>query len=271
MHIPILTYHAMNVASNRYAENDHLALAQDLQTIRQLGLRVISLSSVVDWWRGLLPDHAVEGCLAITMDDGSWFDYYDLNHPTCGPQRSMLNIARDFRNQHRGQPAIPMSSFVIASPKARSQLDRSCMLGKGWWDDDWWEAANQEEVLSIECHSWDHTHPTLDQVAQKDNQRGNFAAVACYEDCYRQVVEAAAHIEAIAGRRPEFFAYPYGQASAYLRYEFMPKFQHEHRFNAAFSILPKAVEKSDDRWFLPRYVCGRDWQSTRELKALISS
>lgn len=122
MHIPILTYHAMNVASNRYAENDHLALAQDLTTIQRMGLRVIPLSSVVEWRLGRLPDHAVEGCLAITLDDGSWFDYYDLEHPSCGPQRSMFNIARDFRDQHQGQPAIPMSSFVISSPAARSIL-----------------------------------------------------------------------------------------------------------------------------------------------------
>lgn len=86
MKIPILTYHSINVIENTYAQNDHLALASDLKTIDELGFRVIPLSKVVEWHQSKLPDEDVSRTVAITLDDGSWFDYYDLGHPTCERQ-----------------------------------------------------------------------------------------------------------------------------------------------------------------------------------------
>ena len=48
MRIPILTYHSNNVGGNDYDNNDHVALAADLRTIRRLGLRIVPLAQVVD-------------------------------------------------------------------------------------------------------------------------------------------------------------------------------------------------------------------------------
>jgi len=120
----------MNVIRNNYAENEQLALVSDLETSSELGMKVIPLSQVVDWHQGSLTDEDVSACVAITFDDGSWFDFYDLDHPTCGMQRSMFNILRDFNKRNGLSQPVHATSFVISSPQARSSLDKSCMIGK---------------------------------------------------------------------------------------------------------------------------------------------
>jgi hypothetical protein len=50
----------------------------------------------------------------------------------------------------------------------------------------------------------------------------------------------------------------------------MPTYQARHQFRAGFSCEPRAVSREDNIWFLPRYVCGRDWKSSQELINLIS-
>jgi hypothetical protein len=120
----------MNVIRNNYAENEHLALASDLETIRELGLKVIPLSQVVDWHQGSLTDEDVSACVAITFDDGSWFDFYDLHHPTCGMQRSMFNILRDFnkRNGPSSTVVINISSKGCASECIGKALIKSVLV-----------------------------------------------------------------------------------------------------------------------------------------------
>ena len=161
------------------------------------------------------------------------------------------------------------SSFVIASPEDRIVLDQRNLAGLGWWGDDWWAEAQGSGLMAIECHSWDHAHPTLDRVAQKDNIRGDFRSVDTFDDCIAQVDRAADYIEKTAGARPRFFAYPWGQASRYLRASYMPRQSKRHGFRAAFSIEPRRLSRRDDRWFLPRFVCGKDWKSTKELESIL--
>ncbi|MCS6926338.1 MAG: hypothetical protein NZ578_10615, partial [Candidatus Binatia bacterium] len=82
--IPVLTYHSQNICGNTYGTNDHVALYQDLRTIHAHGYQVIPLQWVVDWLlghRSTLPSSRV---IAITFDDGTDFDYYDLLHPRHG-------------------------------------------------------------------------------------------------------------------------------------------------------------------------------------------
>ena len=87
--------------------------------------------------------------------------------------------------------------------------------------------------------------------------------------CLQQVVAAAGVIEAITGRWPRYFAYPFGESSAYIRSEFFPQQSEVHGCRAALGTEPGPVTESSDRWNLPRYVCGRDWKSPQELLALI--
>lgn len=272
MKVPVLTYHAMNVINNTYAENDHLALQSDLDTISELGFKIIPLRQVVDWHQGSLADEDVSRSVAITFDDGSWFDYYDLDHPTCGVQRSMINILRDFNARKGSSQHAHATSFVISSPEARSSLDKSCMIGKDWWGDQWWLAAASSGLMDVECHSWDHVHPELDHVAQQGQIKGDFSEVKSFIDAEVQFSEAGAYIgKVLNGKRPSLFAYPYGLVSSYVAKEFLPGFISNHRFRAAFTTEPKAVSKTDNIWLLPRFVFGKDWKSPQGLEAILNS
>lgn len=266
MEIPVLTYHSNNISGNDYESNDHVALAADLRALHQAGFAFVSLERVYRWYLGAELEE--EKPVAITMDDGSWFDYYDLEHPSCGHQRSMFNVVKDFIGEMGSstQPDLCLSSFVIASPEAREQLDKKALAGLGWWSDEWWSEAQSSGLMTIECHSWDHCHPLVDRVAQSGNLKGDFSAVANFRDSDMQVAHAGDYIASrLAGRRPSFFAYPWGEASAYMTDAYMPGSQERHQFLAAFSTEPRAVSRDDHRWMLPRFVCGRDWRSSAEL------
>jgi len=270
--IPVLTYHSMNVFANTYADNDHHALASDLATINELGFRIIPLSRVVDWRQGSMADEDVSRSLAITFDDGSLFDYYDLDHPTCGMQKSMVNILREFQAKSGASQAVHASSFVISSPVARTSLDKSCMIGKDWWGDQWWLEAACSGMMDIECHSWDHVHPELDHVAQQEQIKGDFSQVKNFTDSEIQFRVAGEYIATVlGGKRPALFAYPWGAASDYVVTEYLPKYQSRHQYRAAFTIDPRAVSKTDNIWLLPRFVFGRDWQSPQGLKEILNN
>lgn len=268
--MPVLAYHANRVADNRYQGNDHVALATDLRALHEAGWRCVTLERVLDWHGGRRDDAALRRCFAVTFDDGSDFDYRDIDHPSCGVQRSLFNVLKDFGEEHGAE--VHAASFVIASPEARARLDARCLVGRGWWNDDWWAEANASGLMSIECHGWDHLHPVLDTVAQRDNLAGDFRRVATLEDCRRQLRDAAALIAARAGgRTPRFFAYPWGQYSDYLVADYLPSRREEHGFRAAFTTAPEPVRRSQDRWRLPRMVCGEAWRSPGELLARVAS
>ena len=90
--IPVLCYHSLNIDNNEYQGNDHVAFAQDLRLIHQSGRRVIPLQWLVDWLRGRRPDSDVAGGVVMSMDDGSWFDFHDMPHPSCGQQRGRRRL-----------------------------------------------------------------------------------------------------------------------------------------------------------------------------------
>ncbi len=268
--VPVLAYHANNITTNDYSGNDHVALAADLRALAGAGWRPLALDGVVDWLVGARETASIDRRYAITFDDASDFDYRDIDHPTCGLQRSLFNVLADF-SRETGLP-VHASSFVIASPEARAQLDERALVGRGWWNDDWWVAANESGLLSIECHGWDHLHPVLDEVAQQDGRSGNFRAIATLGDCRRQLRDAAALVrERAGGRAPKYFAYPWGQYSDYLVGEYLPRYRSEHGYRAAFTTRPEPVRRGDDRWRLPRLVCGDAWRSTDQLLNLVNA
>jgi len=267
MAIPVLTYHSNNVLDNSYQGNDHQALADDLRALHFGGWRIISLDALLDWYEGGPRPADDAPCCAITFDDGSDFDFRDLDHPSCGLQRSFFNILRDFHEQTGAQAHA--SSFVIASPRARRQLDQRCLVGRDWWGDGWWRAANDSGLLAIESHGWDHLHPELTDVRQRQGQAGDFQRINSFPDCESQLRDAALEIERLAGRAPRYFAYPWGQFGSYLVAEYLPRYRERHGYRAAFTTRPEPVQRSHDRWLLPRYVCGDHWQSSRQLLAML--
>jgi len=202
-------------------------------------------------------------CVALTCDDGLSLDWHDVVHPRFGWRQSFANILRLFSLEvGDAQPTVEMTSFVVASPAARSELEIKCLDGSPWWSDDWWHDAAGSGFMRIENHSWDHVHPDVTRVHQESQTKGDFAAVESFDDCDVQVGNASAFIEARAGRRPRYFAYPYGQASRYLRSTYFP--YNRHGVRAAFSIDHAYATAESDRWYLPRFTHGASDTSTPE-------
>jgi len=268
MRVPVLTYHSNNISGNDYASNDHVALAADLRVIHRRGLRIVPLGRVVDVLLGEAPESAVERSVALSFDDGSWFDWHDLDHPTCGPQRGFAGILRDFAAQTGA--SAHATSFVIVSPDARATLDRTCLADCGWWGDDWWRPAQDEGLLAIESHSWDHNHHTLPVTAAHEQRTGTFRSIDTYMDADAELRQAADWLNRfLAPHRATLFAYPYGETNDYLVHEYLPHYTHEHRLRAAFGTAPGPIERSSGHWHLPRYVAGSHWKSSAELDRLL--
>jgi hypothetical protein len=271
MRVPVLTYHAVNVAGSDYASNDHVALAEDLRLIQRLGLRVVPLQQVVDVLAGASRAD-LSGAVALSCDDGSDLDVRDVEWPGHGRQRGFLNILNDFIDEYGSgaQPGLHLTAFVIASAPARARLDASALQGQGWMNEDWWPQALASGRMAIENHSLDHNHPDLDGPGPYGMPRGDFFAVDNHARAHAEIAEAARYIDArIAPARTRLFCYPFGHAPDYLRLEYLPRFQHEHGMQAAFGTEAGMVTAHSDRWHLPRHVCGLHWRSPGELEAIL--
>lgn len=260
MKAAILAYHSQNIAGHETFNNDHVALAADLDALHAAGCRFVSLGTLVDalFEGAALATQAPLICL--TFDDGCDYDVRELEFSGHGVQPGFLQIMEAFVTRHgRGtQPGLHATSFVIASPDARRLIDGKSLFGSGHMSDDWWREADAHPMLAIGNHGWDHNHPDLEEGQYA---RGGFEQVDRLEYCHQQVVQSADYIERITGRRPRFFAYPFGESSDYIRNEYFPLRGGEHRCLAAIGTEPGRVSIHSNRWNLPRFVCGRDWSS----------
>ena len=266
----ILTYHSQNISDQAAGHNDHLALREDLEAMHAAGLRFISLHGLMDILDGKRPANDLAASICLTFDDGCDFDVRDLDYPGAGMQRSFLGILEDFVAAHgpEAQSELHATSFVIASPEARRIIDARSLFGHGWISDDWWKSAAGSRLMDIGNHGWDHNHPDLDPGAEG---AGGFVSIDTPEQCERQVIQAAEYIASVTGQSPAFFCYPFGESSAYIREHFFPEQLKTHRCRAALGTEPGVVSRVSDRWNLPRYVCGRDWQSPGELLEMLTA
>ena len=270
--VPVLTYHALNISGNDYANNDHVAFASDLEMVTALGWRIAPLRLVVDAYLGSAPALG-DKTLAVTFDDATDFDFHDLPHPTAGQQRSMLNIMRDFVAAHPGaQPGLHATTFAIASPDARAAMDRICILGRSWMNDAWWPEAVATGLIGIANHSWDHNHEAVERVAQRNQEKGNFFCIDNENDANAQIRQSARFIEARApSPAVSLFGYPYGHVNEFLSRDYLPRQAATNApfVNAAFGTAAGKIHAGCDRWNLPRYVCGWHWKSSEELGQLL--
>ena len=266
MRAAVLLYHSNNVSRNDYAGNDHLALAQDLRLLAELRIPIVPLHRLADAFDG--NEDLPPACVALSFDDGSWFDWHDLEHPTLGLQRSFANVLADARTARPGVP-VHATSFVIVSPSAREELDRTCLIGQGWWGEDWWQAALDSGLMAIESHSFDHHHDLITATAT-GLPGGDFHAVDHYKAADLEIRQASDYLDArLPSRHTRLFAFPYGHANDYLVRDYLPNHRAEHRLSAAFTTEPKPVTRDENRWALGRYVCGQPWRSPDELRALL--
>lgn len=275
MTVPVLTYHAMNVAGNSYGSNDHVALASDLRQLDAAGLRVVPLRQIVD---ALLAGRleTLQRTVGLCCDDGSDFDYRDIEHPAHGMQRSMLNVLRDFQRERPGtQLSLHLTCFVIVSPEARTELDRTCMVGRGWWNDDWWREALASGFLGIGNHSWDHNHATLAKAPFADVATGTFRSISRREVADHEILRAQDYlVRAAPNGAAALFAYPFGEHNAYLVDEYLPALAAREPARAplaAFTTEPGYVRPDAERWRLPRFVCGDHWKSPAQLAEILAA
>jgi len=272
MRVTVLTYHSNNVAGNAYTGNDHVAFAADLRLIDDLGLRIVPLQRVID---RLLGRHGndLAGCVALTCDDGTDLDWFDLDFPGAGVQRSLVNCLRDFRDE-RGAAAqrdLHLTSFLIADPQARARMDRECLFDKDWMREDWWQPALESGLMALENHSWDHNHPCLPSPGPHDLQRGDFRSVANEAQAEFEIAQAQEYLTARLGRRPRVFCYPFGHISPFLHDDWLPRRGPQIGLDAAVGDGASAVTGASDRWNLPRYICGWHWKTQEELRRILAS
>ena len=265
---PILTYHSQIFQDNSYSGNNHLALAHDLELIYSAGYQVQPLARLADWLDDKADDRELDRAVFLTFDDGCNFDVQDLEHPEFGFQSSFRTTMRRFAaTLDPGQAAsLHATTFVIASEEARRAMDTRSLFGKNWISSDWWKDTDREGLIAIESHGWDHNHPDLGGEG-----RGGFKNIDSDALCRNQVVRAADSIRALTGRRPAFFAYPYGQSSAYMRETWFPDFTDHHGCRAAFGTAAAHVTRNSNRWNLPRYICGHNWQSPEALRKILNA
>ena len=188
-------------------------------------------------------------------------DYYDCVHPDYGPQRSFYNTLRYFQAEigERRQPFLHATSFVIASPLVRRELDTRCLapIGLRGMTDGWWKVALESGLAGIENHSWDHNHPEVSWVCEDSQRKGSFAYIDTYTESRGEIQQAATFIHSrVQPDWPGLLAYPWGQSSSYLRAHYLPQYQSEHRMQAAFGSTGDYVTQATSRWNLPRFVSG---------------
>ncbi|MGI8896509.1 MAG: hypothetical protein ACR2HE_12800 [Casimicrobiaceae bacterium] len=273
--IPVLAYHALHAPGTTYATNDHLALEEDLRVIRAHGFRVAPLMDVATYVTGEGAHYLAEGSwVGLSFDDGTDWDYHDFYDPTIGHLKSFLRTLKESGSDEADPGHWPQPtgvSFVIASPEARSVLDRTCIAGRDNWRDTWWKEAAQSGILGIGNHSWDHVHHTLPIVAQREQRKGTFFGIDEFADAEIQIRQAEEFIfERAGGATSRLFAYPYGEAPHYLVEEYFPRFREQHRIFAAFITGGGYATIATNRWKIPRFICGEHWKTPNQLGAILS-
>lgn len=261
MKIPVLTYHATNISGNSYHNNDLVAFEQDLQLIYKLGIKILSAHDLSKWVKGVLNLDDSQNYVVLTFDDGSELDFYNWQHPVHGQQQSFYSTLKSYNTY------IHATSFVIASPETRSVLVDTCTAGHDIWGDDWWIKAEQCELLSIENHSWDHLHATLDDVVQENNEKGDFTKITTLEDADSQIHNASEYIQAKINKKVTLFAYPYGHYNKYLTDDYFPNQQ--SNIQAAFTCEARPATQETNVWKIPRYMCGLHWKNSEELEVIL--
>jgi peptidoglycan/xylan/chitin deacetylase (PgdA/CDA1 family) len=267
----ILTFHSHNVAGDGYATNDHVALDATLTLLERRRVPVLRLVDVARRLRartfGALPTRFA----CITFDDGSDYDWRDMEFRGHGTQRSMFSILRSHSRSLMGlawSRRAHATSFVIASGEARREIAAAALGDPGLMTDAWWRQAQRSGLMDIGTHGWNHVHPAVSEMSSRPDLIERFDRIESAPDAELQVDRAFDAIQAAAGREAGLvFAYPYGQVSDFVADSHLPA---HGRIVAAVSVDPRPVTAASDPWRMPRYVCGPHWSSEAGLEKIVT-
>ncbi|MDR9453968.1 MAG: polysaccharide deacetylase family protein [Wenzhouxiangella sp.] len=261
----ILTYHSLHARDWSYASNDHLALAQDLEILRRLDYCVLTLHQLIEAVAQSTVDHLPSRCVALICDDGVDQDVFDFYHPEWG---LLLSFKTTIERQIASGYQASMTSFVIACPEARRQLDEECIAGRGQWTDDWWGDVAALDYWDIGCHSWDHNHPALISRVTPRLAPGSFRGLSTHQEAESQVANAYQYLQGKTnGLCRPWFAYPYGHYPDYLVSDYLPN---ESPILAALTTQGGEIKSDTEPYAIPRFVCGEHWTSPAELISILS-
>jgi hypothetical protein len=271
MRIPILTYHSLEIGGNDYGNNAHVALAHDLALMTSMGFSVYPLHELVRTW--LTQPSQLDGrkLIALTCDDGSDFDFLDIEHQKWGTQTSFFNILQHYRNANAGaQPHLFITSYVIVSDAARRILDTTCLIGNSWWNSAWWATAIDSGLMGIANHSWDHNHISLPRDWQPPARRGDFNAIDSEGLADAQIRRANELLWSfVPNPAARTFAYPYGDHPGFLVDEYLPAHAESLRLDAAVVGGARPWTHDCNRWTIPRYVHAADWSEPEGLERIL--
>ena len=271
--IPILTYHSWRFATDSYADNDHVALNEDLHLMGSLGFKVVSLEAALAEVRNPTSDAPLA---AITFDDGAVFDYRPVTHMHAEIDTGFFPILQKHRRHRRRlrriQPWLHATSFVIGSGAARAQINAGLGDDFGWigpnaWGDDWWREAHASDLMEMGNHSWDHNHPYVDTVV--DCPSGDFHCIDNLDFAEKEIGDAQRQIAQQHGFECRYFAYPWGHCNEYLSAEYLPEHGAAAGLRAAVTTEPDYLRSETNVWKVPRFVCGDHWKNSAELEAIL--
>ena len=268
----IFTFHSHNVAGNDYATNDHVALDGTLTVLEGLRIPVLRLLDVARALRAGTFARLPERFACLTFDDGSAYDWSDLEFPGHGRQRSMRAILRAHSRKLLGllwMRRAHATSFVIASAQARAEIAATALGDAALMTDAWWRTAQASGLMDIGTHGWNHVHPAASEMSARPELIEHFERIDNDADAKVQVDAAFEAIRArAAGDAAALFAYPYGQVSDFLADSYLPK---QSSIIAAVTAQPEPVTAQSDPWRMPRFICGPHWRSQSDLHALLKS
>jgi hypothetical protein len=166
------------------------------------------------------------------------------------------------------------TSFVIASPLVRAEIQEKEMLGYPWMSDRWWQPAVASGLLHLASHSYDHLSISASSVKQRLGIRGDFSQIDAFEDAEWQVRKARELIDFIAPNPAvapgsALFAYPFGHVSRYLHDDYLPNHFATHGTMAAFTTEPALITQATSIFAIPRFVMGESWQTVSDLTWLV--
>lgn len=268
LRVPILAYHASNITGNVYQLNDHIAFENDLYTLHHAGYQIVPLLWIAQWLHGERDLSALGNrIIGLSCDDGLDLDYKNGRYFDFGPQRSFYHILKDFVADvgQINQPHAHLTSFVIACQEARKKIDDVSLNSHQLLNHDWWQSAANDDLMAIENHGWDHRHPDI-----YPTEHANFISVEDEDTATKQVIQAKNLIERhILPQKTTQFAYPWGHTNEFLLNEFMPKQAQQAGITAAYTCGAEHVTVDCNPYNIPRYVCGFNWKSPKQLLALI--
>ena len=242
-YIPGITYKQLLV-EHKLTDSLLQVMAQSIFRLHQAGL--------------IFKDPRLGHFLISPQQEFFIFDYEEVEYRDFGLQTSTRSILRN-SNTH-------ITLFAIASVRAREQIGAETLGNDSFMTNSWWREADQSPWAAIENHGWDHCHPA---VSEPVGGAGTFSGVSDFESCNQQVNIAADSIAAITGRRPDLLAYPYGESSDFLRNTYLPEYENEHGMRAAVSTTPDYASLKSNRWDIPRFICGRDWNSPEGFQQIL--